>query len=147
MHSSIGNTVPKIHAVEFMRRYRVFYQAINKKLITSAISLTRGGLGVALTKAALAGRLGLEVSLHGLPGQVHRNDFALFSESQGRLLVTVDPTHKIIFEATMRGTQIKHIGLVTNNQQIIIKGFDKKTIVCVDLNQLNRAYTTVFKDY
>ncbi|MBI5123574.1 phosphoribosylformylglycinamidine synthase, partial [Candidatus Roizmanbacteria bacterium] len=114
MHKSIGNNIPKVNASKNKKTYQAFYQAAKKNLISSAISITRGGLGVALAKTFLAGKLGIEVSLDNLPGQISRNDFALFSESQGRLLVTVHPKNKKMFEKILKGNYFKEIGTVTD---------------------------------
>lgn len=147
MHKSIGNNIPKVNASKNKKTYHVFYQAAEKNLISSAISITRGGLGVALVKTALAGKLGIEVSLDNLPGQVSRNDFALFSESQGRILVTINPKNKKLFEKIMKGNQLKQIGQVINKPQIIIKGLDNKMIVNLSLDQVEKSYKSTFKNY
>lgn len=147
MHKSIGNNIPKVNALKNKKIYQAFYQAVKKNLISSAISITRGGLGVALAKTALAGKLGIEVSLKNLPGQVSRNDFALFSESQGRLLVTINPKNKKIFEKIMKGNQLKQIGQVINKPQIIIKGLDNKTIVNLSLDKVEKSYKSTFKNF
>lgn len=147
LNKSVGNRIPKVNALKNKKLYLNFYKASQKKLISSAISITRGGLGIALVKTTLAGKLGIEISLNNLPGKVSRNDFALFSESQGRILVTVNPKNKNVFETVMKGNQIKKIGRVTNNQQFTIKGLNNKTIVHLDIDQIEKSYTSTFKDF
>lgn len=147
MNKSVGNNVPKVDAQKNKKLYQSFYEASQKQLISSAISITRGGLGVALAKTALAGKLGIEISLDKLPGQVFRNDFALFSESQGRILVTVNPKNKKEFEKIMKGNQFKQIGQVTNNQQLIINGLENKTVIDLNLEKIETAYKSTFKNY
>lgn len=147
MHKFIGNNVPRVNALKNKKLYQSFFQAGKKNLIASAISITRGGLGVALVKTSLAGKLGIEVSLNNLPGQVSRNDFALFSESQGRFLVTVNPKNKKTFEKIMKENQFKQIGQVTDNQKFIIKGLDNKMIVNLSLEKIEKAYKSMFKDF
>jgi len=147
MHQSIGNNVPQTNASTNKKTYQAFYQVAKKNLISSAISITRGGLGIALAKTSLAGKLGIEVSLNNLPGQVSRNDFALFSESQGRLLVTVNPKNKKMFEKIMKGNSFKQIGQVTDNQKFIIKGLDNKVIVNLSLDQVEKSYKSTFKNF
>ncbi|MFA5770334.1 MAG: phosphoribosylformylglycinamidine synthase subunit PurL [Patescibacteria group bacterium] len=147
MNKSIGNSIPKVEARKNKKLYSDFYKVAQKQLISSAISITRGGLGVALAKTALAGKLGLEVSLNNLPGLVIRNDFTLFSESQGRILVTINPKNKKAFEEIIKENVIKQIGQVTSNQKIIIKGLDNKTIINLDLEKIEKAYKLTFKNY
>ncbi|KKP61590.1 MAG: Phosphoribosylformylglycinamidine synthase 2 [Candidatus Roizmanbacteria bacterium GW2011_GWC2_34_23] len=147
MNNSVGNNVPKVNGLKNKKLYSAFYKASQKQLISSAISITRGGLGVALAKTSLAGKLGIEISLDKLPVSVSRNDFALFSESQGRILATINPQNKKKFEKIMKGNPIKQIGQVTNNQQLIIKGLDNKVIVDLNLEKIEKAYKSVFKNY
>jgi len=59
-------------------------------------SVGRGGIAVALVKKALGGMLGIEISISDMPGKVVRDDYALFSESQGRIAVTVSPGNRKI---------------------------------------------------
>ncbi|KKP51498.1 MAG: hypothetical protein UR42_C0014G0008 [Candidatus Roizmanbacteria bacterium GW2011_GWA2_33_33] len=47
----------------------------------------------------------------------------------------------------MKGNPIKQIGQVTNNQQLIIKGLDNKVIVDLNLEKIEKAYKSVFKNY
>ncbi|HEX7542738.1 MAG TPA: AIR synthase-related protein [Patescibacteria group bacterium] len=147
LNKSVGNNIPKVNALENKKLYQSFFQATKKEIISSAISITRGGLGIALAKTSLAGELGVEVSLDKLPGQISRNDFALFSESQGRILVTINPKNKKIFEEIMKENQFKQIGQVINNQQLIIKGLDNKTIVNLSLKKIEKYYKSTFKNY
>ena len=51
-------------------------------------------MGVALAKVAIAGRLGMDITI---PGTL-RPDFFLFSETLARFVVTVAPDHKRAFE-------------------------------------------------
>lgn len=147
MNNSVGNKVPKVDGQKNKKLYLNFYKASQKQLIASAISINRGGLGVALAKTALAGKLGVEVSLDKLPGKIFRNDFALFSESQGRILATINPKNKKEFEKIMKGNSFKEIGKVTENQKLIIKGLENKTIVNLELDKIEKVYKLIFKNY
>ena len=99
--------------------YQSFHKASQKQLISSAISITRGGLGVAVAKMTLAGKLGVEISLNGLPGKTSRNDFVLFSESQGRIIVSINPKNKARFESFMKKNSFACIGYVTQQKTFI----------------------------
>jgi phosphoribosylformylglycinamidine synthase len=147
MNKSVGNKVPIVDGQKNKKLYSDFYKAGQKNLISSAISITRGGLGVALVKTALAGKLGIAISLHKLPGKITRNDFALFSESQGRILVTINPKNIKEFEKIMKKNWFRQIGQVTDDQQLVINGLDNKEVVNLDLEKLEKAYKLTFKDY
>jgi len=147
MNKSVGNNLPKVNALKNKKLYQSFHKASQKQLISSAISITRGGLGVAVAKMTLAGKLGVEISLNGLPGKTSRNDFVLFSESQGRVLVTINPKNKKEFEKIIEGNKFKLIGQVTNNQQFIIKGLKNEVIVNLNIEQIEESYKSTFKNY
>lgn len=147
MNKSVGNNLPKVNALKNKKLYQSFFQAAKKETISSAISITRGGLGIALTKSALSGKLGIEVSLRNISGQVSRNDFVLFSESQGRILVTINPKNKKEFEKAMEDNYIKQIGQVTDNKQLIIKGLKNEVIINLNLEQIEKSYKSTFKNF
>ena len=74
-----------------MARYRAFVQARDAGLIRSAHVLSRGGLALALAHLALASDLGLDCCLDDFASDLEPT-VILFSESTGRMLVTVDPS-------------------------------------------------------
>ena len=47
----------------------------------------------------------------------------------------------------MKGNPIKQIGQVTDNQQLIIKGLNNKMIVNLNLEKVEKAYKSTFKNY
>jgi len=116
-------------------------------LIASAISVGRGGIGVALTKIALGGMLGMEISLDAIPGKTRRDDFKLFSESQGRILVTINPKNKNKFERIIKGNIFAKIGKVTFNNAILVYGENHRKIINLDLKTAVKAYKSTFKNY
>ncbi|SFM06986.1 phosphoribosylformylglycinamidine synthase [Paenibacillus sp. 1_12] len=60
---------------------------IQKGLVASAHDLSDGGLAVALAESCISGNLGAQVDF----STDLRNDFALFSESQSRILLSASP--------------------------------------------------------
>ena len=73
---------------------------------------------------------------------MERADYTLFSETQSRLLVTINPENKERFEAILQGTQFAQIGTVTNSDNLIIKDN-----INVEIKDLDSAYKTTFKNY
>ena len=130
-----------------LKMYRYIFKAIQSGLIASAQSVGRGGLAVALTKIALGGMLGLEINLKKLPGKTSRDDFALFSESQGRIIVTVAPGNKRKFEKLLKGNAFGLLGTISNKPKIQIRGIKGNKIVDFDLKEAELAYKKTFRDY
>jgi len=143
----IGNTVPRVDAAKNKRAYAALAHCIQQGLLASAQSIHRGGLAVALAKTAIGGELGMDISLENLPGTVSRDDFALYAESQGRIVVTIAPENKARFEETMRGNRFANIGVVRNDKQFTIHGRNKSTIVATTIDSLLYAYKTTLAGY
>ncbi|MCU0846877.1 MAG: AIR synthase-related protein [Spirochaetes bacterium] len=142
-----GNDVPRVYPGEFLRSYSAVEKAIGKGLLSSSLSLERGGLAVALCRSAMGGLLGFEIELSRLPADgVARTDGLLFSESQGRLLVSVSPDRAGEFEAVFSGLAFEKIGTVTSGR-VAIKGPDGKYVAETGVSKLNEAYRSTFKGF
>lgn len=87
-------------------------QAIQEGLIASAHDCSEGGISVALAEAAFEGELGIEVSLN-LPTSY------LFSETQSRFILSVNPENQAAFEK-IAGTKAVYIGKTTTKGEISI---------------------------
>jgi len=144
---AIGNGVPQVDGRKNKRLYQALTGCIRKGLISSSISVTRGGLGIGLAKMAMAGGLGLNLSFKNLGGKFSRDDYGLFSESQGRIVVTIDPKNKKRFEKIMKPNVFSQIGKVTKNRVIVIKNKKGKRFVNLDLGLGLKNYKSVFKNY
>ncbi len=142
----IGNSVPRVDGAKNKKVYRALHQVILKGFVASAQSVGRGGLAVALSKIAIGGMWGIEVGLKKLPGIVSRDDFTLFSESQGRIVVTIDPKHKKQFETLMNHISIGFLGKVTTASEIKITNRKGEQIVNLSLKEAAEAYKGTFKN-
>jgi phosphoribosylformylglycinamidine synthase len=138
---------PSVNTAKNYQLYKSLFAANQKNLIASAISCNNGGLIVALVKKLMGGGLGAEIGLVNLPGDWKENYQALFSESQGRILVSIDPKKAAEFEQTMSGNVFAKIGKVTAEPALKIT--DKKDRMVVNLKIANalKAYRSTFKDY
>ncbi len=147
LFKTIGNTVPTVDAKKNKKLYDAFYAASKKELISSAIAVNRGGLAIALAKIAISGMLGIKVDLKNLPGNASRSDFALFSESQGRIIATVSPKNKKAFETKMTGNKFALIGIVTADKKITIRGKKENIIVNTDIDSALKNYKSTFRNF
>ncbi|MFH2105679.1 MAG: AIR synthase-related protein [Candidatus Micrarchaeota archaeon] len=152
----IGSNIPKLNASAAKKRYKKMSKAIKKELIASCYAVNYGGLGIALAKVAIAGRLGMHISLK-LKKDV-RHDYYLFSESQGRFVVTVNPSNKESFEKIMAG-EFEFIGTVHGNRFVVMStdpdwnngvvgGKPPSTeLVNVSVDEMEHSYKLTFKRY
>lgn len=154
----IGNNVPSVNLEKNKNLYEGLSRAIDNELVASAISINIGGLGVALAKTAMGGRLGIDVDLVEAP-IIHnsevscRDDYFLFSETQGRFVVTIDPKNQNNFETLMRetGEGYSKIGVVRDDNFFIVRKGNGpqnyKELVNTTINQLTKSYKSTFKNY
>lgn len=136
---NLGHCVPKVDAEKNLKTYRALEKAINKNLLNSSLSATSGGLAVALAKASIGGMLGCKVSLKGMKGRLLDATYKkLFSESQGRILVTVSPKNTKAFEKLMKGVSLVKLGTVSKDSKIMIT--DKDKVVATNVKKLHKIY-------
>ncbi len=141
------SSVPSVDAEKNYRLYKAYHLALENGLVTSAISVNRGGLAAALAKMLIAGDLGAEISFADLPGLWNENHEALFSESQGRLLVSIDPKKAEQFESAMADNTFAKIGTVTKKDKMIIADRSGKKIIDLRIKEMEKAYKKTFKAY
>jgi len=142
----IGNRAPKIHAEKARALYRKIHDAIHKGLIRSCHDCSDGGLGVALAETAFAGGFGMEADLRKIPqSNLTRIDFILFSESQSRFVVTIDPKKKKAFEELLGDVVYGEIGLVMEGEIFRVIGLQNKSIIEANIFDLKEAWQKPLK--
>jgi phosphoribosylformylglycinamidine synthase len=135
----IGNTVPELDAATAKARYGRLTYALSHELAASAFPVSHGGLGTALAKVAIAGQLGMDITIPS----IMRPDYYLFSESLGRFVVTVAPDHKREFERIC-GMDAHLLGRVTGKNLRITSG---KLLLDLPVAELTTAYKAPFREY
>lgn len=139
LHNENGGTAPQ-PVTEALPRYRALHRAIREGLVEACHDLSEGGLGVALAEMALAGRLGAEVSLKGMVGNVAHDDVLLFSESIGRFLIEVKPENIQQLQFQLAAEPLGEIGTVTDDAAVVINGYDGDQIVNISVAELEQAW-------
>ncbi|RJO74361.1 MAG: phosphoribosylformylglycinamidine synthase subunit PurL [Myxococcales bacterium] len=136
----VGRKVPQVDVDPNRRLYAAVAQAIREGLVASAASVHLGGLAAALAKTAMAGGLGLDVDLDRLPAQGAPDLIArLFSESQGRLVLTVWPKHAAAFEALFAGLPMARVGEATAEPVLFLRQ-GKRPVAGLHVAEMKRAY-------
>ncbi len=142
-----GGTVPEVDAEANKKLYEAFEKAVEQKVIASASSVGIGGLAMSLAKTSIAGLLGMKIDLSSVqtPQQL-ANWQALYSESQGRFVVTINPKNLEEFEAIFTGQNIFRIGEITADR-FEISGLDSQIIVDTTVQEMAKNYQQTFKDF
>jgi len=137
---AIGNDVPKVNLIKNTKIYKVLENVIKKDYISSSISVSSGGLVVALAKASVGGMLGCKISLKNLSGNFTSTDSALFSESQGRIIVTVNKKNLSKFEKMIKGISYTKLGVVSKDNKFTVLDAKNNKVVDTNVNKLFKIY-------
>ena len=105
------------------RNQELVLEAIESNLVESAHDLAEGGLAVALSESAFKNDLGMTVELD-------ITDAQLFSETQSRFILSVNPENAEAFEKLMEQNAQK-IGRVTATRMIDVTTKDKHIVIAV----------------
>lgn len=143
-----GGKVPKPSPELNKKIYLKLRDAIYERLIDSAHDCSDGGLGVALAEKAFSGGFGMFIDLSTIPfyGE-RREDFILFSESAGRIVVTVPPKKKEDFENLFKGLPCYLIGETTEDPFLRIKGLSGNLVLEENIFELKKIWKSPFEDW
>ena len=139
-NNKIGVSVPNVDTDVALDRYRRIFQANQDRLLASSIHVDRGGIGVAIAKSVIAGQIGagIEIKHEG------RLDFYLFSESQSRFIVSINPENKEVFEKLFSDSTL--IGSVTEDDKLSIKA-NNEQVISSTIKDITDSYKVTFKDF
>lgn len=136
----VGNNVPTVDPLRAARLYGAFAGAVAAGLVRSAATPAKGGLAVAIARAAMAGEMGCEAALEDIPGAAALDDDELlFAESSSRFVVTVAAADSDAFEARFGGLPCRRVGSVTGDAQILLKR-DGSVVIDTDVASLKESY-------
>ena len=83
----------------------------------------------------------MTVDLRRVPAEdVHRDDYLLFSESQGRFVVTVHPENKNAFQRVLAGQIWGEVGRVRHDDRFEVRGLEGGAIVQTTIQALKNAW-------
>lgn len=116
------------------------HRAITGGLVRACHDCSEGGIGVALAEMAFAGDVGASIDLSAVPvDAAMREDFLLFSESNSRFLVEVEPDKAAAVEKMMKDIPFAWIGETAENGRLVVKGV-RGTLVDERLEDLKEAW-------
>ncbi|KTB48212.1 phosphoribosylformylglycinamidine synthase subunit II [Dehalogenimonas alkenigignens] len=146
-HGFIGNSAPAVAPAPAKASYQRLSAATARGLARACHDLSEGGLGVALAEMAFAGGLGARINLSRVPqpGDIIRDDYLLFSESNSRLLVEVAPADRADFELIMESSAFGLIGEVTSSPRLKVQGLNGSLVIDQPLTELKNAWQRPLK--
>ena len=145
MMEELGLNVPKVDVKEVWPLYLSLHKAIEQELISSAHAITRGGLAVHMAMTAMGGELGMEIHLGSVPSGDSLSDTQLlYSESAGRVVVTVNPIKKEAFEKIFEGMKIGKAGFITESPLFRVRDRNGDLIIEEEIFQLKDCWKRPF---
>ncbi len=143
----LGSNVPKVDAGYALDLYKRLNQAQRQGLVASCHDLSDGGLGVALAEKAFAGGFGIRADLQAVKLDAPlREDKILFSESQSRLLLSVQPQHQAAFEALFADNDCSLLGEVTAAEQLVVSGAEGRILIDCPIGDLKQAWQAPLRE-
>jgi len=146
LYEQLGANVPRVDLRLGPEIARRISEAIAVGVVASCHDCSEGGLAVALAEMAFAGGLGIEADLRALPtsDDCTRVDAQLFSESNSRYVVEVEPADYGAFARLMLNVPFGQLGRVTDEKKLLIKDKAGKAVIEADIAVLKRAWQQSF---
>ncbi|MDD3468947.1 MAG: phosphoribosylformylglycinamidine synthase subunit PurL [Thermoguttaceae bacterium] len=114
--------VPRQNPVLACEIFEAVHQAIQDNLCRSVHDLSEGGLAVAAAEMSFAGGLGVNLDVGKMIECPVRNPAVrLFSESNTRFLVEVEPENAEVFEQGFAELPYARLGVVTADRMVILR--------------------------
>ena len=144
IHGFIGNNAPNIRPDEGKLTMERLSTAISGGLVRACHDCSEGGIGVAAAEMAFAGGYGMSLNLNDVPtgDGIDADDFLLFSESNSRFIVEIEPQHRDAYENHMKGVPTGCLGTVIDAPEFVIKGKAGHAIVEASIDVLKSAWQT-----
>jgi len=146
IHNRLGANVPTVDLEKAPQTAERISEAIADGLITSCHDCSEGGLAVALAEMAFAGGLGIEADLRGLPrtADCSRADAQLFSESNSRYIVEVEPGNYDAFAKKMLNLPFGQIGKIVAEKSLVINSENGKKVIDLNIEEMKAAWQKTF---
>jgi phosphoribosylformylglycinamidine synthase len=136
----VGSSAPTVDPKALWGLYEAFHGAVRAGLVHSAATPTKGGLALSLAHSAMAGNLGVEIDLDACPGAENlADDSALFSESNGRFLITTSEQNAPAFEEMMSGQPCRRAGKVRADDRLVVHR-SGTAVLDVDIADLKASF-------
>lgn len=144
LHSFIGNNTPIVRPDAGKQVMESLSKAINLGLVRSCHDCSEGGIGVAASEMSFSGGIGMELDLeHVSVGEdIPYDDFRLFSESNSRFIVEIEPGDQTAFANQMNGVSIGFLGKTIESTEFIINGIKGNRVVDTTIEKLKSAWQT-----
>ncbi|MEZ6093163.1 MAG: phosphoribosylformylglycinamidine synthase subunit PurL [Pirellulaceae bacterium] len=140
-----GN-VPQVDTQRSVQIFNAIYSGISQRLVRSCHDLSEGGLATAIAEMCFAGGLGATIDVASIPVLSEENlinVIRLFSESNSRFLVEVQPENKADFEALLPPALLSQIGTVCESRTLTVLS-GGETLLTESIDGLKQSWQKTF---
>ena len=139
--------VPRVDAALAKKIFTALSRATADGLVRACHDCSEGGIAVAIAEMAFAGGMGASIRLKDIPREadVEQNDILLFSESNSRFLVEVNPEKRKEFEEKLSGLPFAVIGKVNDSGQLVVYGLDDRVVIQEKTDKLKESWQTTLR--
>lgn len=139
IHGKLGSKAPKVKPDRSL--YKKIHDLTKKGMFSAVQSVSAGGIAMAAAKMAIAGQLGATIDLDKIDSEL-TIEKKMYSEAQGRFIVTIDPENREAFESSIDAVRI---GIVTGRDFTFT---DKETeILRLNVKRMEQIYKERFGGY
>lgn len=138
-----GAHPPRVDAGRALRAYRAINNAQRAGFVRAAHDCAEGGLAVALAEMCIGGQLGASATLRqemAATDDAVDDTTLLFSESNSRVVLEVEPKHVTEVIGLFEGLPIFELGEVTAGARLTIQGLQGTVPVDIDVSSLREAW-------
>ncbi|MDR0724043.1 MAG: hypothetical protein LBF23_02535, partial [Endomicrobium sp.] len=133
--------VPDVYPKESSPIMKSIYKAVNKGLIESCHDASEGGLAVSISEMSFASGYGVNINIDSIKTDDNMSAAEiLFSESNGRFIVEVEPKNENKFKKIFKGSNVREVGYVTDNDFVIFESQKEKIKIKEKLINLLNAW-------
>jgi phosphoribosylformylglycinamidine synthase subunit PurL len=130
----VGGKCPSLNLETEKRLQQLCLSLITGGFVKSAHDCSAGGLGISLLKCCIYGNIGADIKLDLLDGSLIKT---LFSESQSRIVITIDKASTSKLEEECRNYKIQ-FSLLGRVQGRLLK---INNVLCADIEEASDVYS------
>ena len=139
--NEIGNDAPQVEPELAKSVMETISAATGAGLVRSCHDCSEGGLAVTAAEMAFAGGLGMKLSLGTIPvSEAMRSDEILFSESNSRFILEVEPANHHAFEEALGDIPFACIGEVTSESYFVVTDSEGKSVINETISELKESW-------
>jgi phosphoribosylformylglycinamidine synthase II len=142
VNSLTGGQVPQVNLGRAPKLFRAMHQAIQNGTVRSCHDCSEGGLAVAVAEMAFAGGIGAKLDLGPLSQSmsISCSTVLLFSESNTRWIVEVEPHRVSDFEQAFAGLPVSKLGATVSSETLEIRDAQGAVLVQSPLADLKSSW-------